>query len=594
MDTKFKTEWDFEDWIHVAEFEEERKQIEKEYDSFKQKWEKDKSYLINAEKLYEALSDIETLAKNFSHGGEEYYYYWLKQELNQNDTEIRKKFQNIEEFRIEQANKILFFKIELSKISIEKQKEFLSNERLKEFHAYLKELFENSRYILSEKEEKILSLKSNVSYEMWVRMVSSLLAKETRKALDETGNEKEFVYPELINLMKSEKQEVRDSAKEAFEDIMQKYEEIAEFEINAVLEEAKINDNLRGFSRPDESRIKEDLIDFDFVDSLLEAVKEKFSISRELYSLKTKLMRKEKIGYYERAAELLNIDKKYDENYSVEIIGEVFSKIDSQFLEIFKEMLERGRIDFFPKKGKHGGAFCVKIHKKYPVYIILNHTGKFRDVTTLAHEMGHAINDYLMREQKEIYYDSPKSTAEVASIFMEDFVYEKIIENLNEQNKFYLKIAKLEDDISSIQRQIALYSFEREIHETFRKEGYLSKEKIGKIFGKWIGDYLGDSVDLGNINLWWIYWEHIRMYFYVYSYASGALISKAMQKKFREDKSFIEKVKKFLSAGISKKPREIFKELGIEINKEFFMQGLSELEKELEDLKILGKKLGKL
>ena len=109
-----------------------------------------------------------------------------------------------------------------------------------------------------------------------------------------------------------------------------------------------------------------------------------------------------------------------------------------------------------------------------------------------------------------------------------------------------------------------------------------------------MSEYMGDAVEMQNAHLWWIYLEHIRMYFYVYSYASGLLISKAMQKKLREDNSFIGKIKVFLSTGTSKKPREIFKEMGIEINKEFFLDGLDELEKELEEIKTLGKKLGKI
>ena len=105
---------------------------------------------------------------------------------------------------------------------------------------------------------------------------------------------------------------------------------------------------------------------------------------------------------------------------------------------------------------------------------------------------------------------------------------------------------------------------------------------------------MGNFVDLGNINLWWIYWGHIRSYFYVYSYASGALISKAMQAKYREHPDFIFKIKEFLSTGKSKKPREIFEEMGIKINKEFFLSGLNEIEKDLFEVEELGKKLGKI
>lgn len=588
-----KTQWDFTEI--KTDFKKEREEITKAHDNFREKWSKDKSYLENPEKLKEAMKDVEDIIRNYSKGGNEGYYYWLNQELNQNDTDIRRGYMSIDEFVVKQAHKIAFFSINLSKVSEDKQKEFLDSPTLDKYKSYLRELFEDSKYILSEKEEKILSLKSNASYEMWVRMVSSLLVKESRECLDEDGTKKQFVYPEMLNkLMKSEKREVRISAKEAFESILRSYEDVAEFEINAVLEAVKIDDELRGYKYPDESRIKADMIDLNFVNSVLEAVKEKFYLTQEYYKLKANLMNQEKIGYFERGALMKKIGKNYSANEAVELVKGVFGKLDSEFKEIFEDMLEKGNIDFFPKKGKRDGAFCVHFRRDQPVYVLLNHTGKLRDVATIAHEMGHAINDSLMKKQIELYYDAPLSTAEVASTFMEDFVYEKVFEKLSPEERFYIKMQKFEDDFSSIHRQVSLYLFEREMHSLYRKEGYLSKEKIGEIFVKHMSDYLGDAVEMKTANLWWIYWWHIREPFYVYSYASGLLISKAMQKKYREDNSFIEKVKEFLSTGTSKKPREIFRNMGIEINKEFFLEGLSELERDFEEIKELGRKLGKL
>ncbi|NCN52149.1 M3 family oligoendopeptidase [archaeon] len=587
-----KTEWDLSEL--EGNFDKTRENSTKFHDLFKKKWEKDKSYLEDPKKLKEALDELESISEEFSNGGNEYFYYQLKGELNQNDSEVRRKASDIHNFSINESHKILFFSVDLSKISEKKRKEFLASPSLKKYKPFLEDFFENSKYILSEKEEKILSLKQNASYGMWVDMLKSLLSKEKRTSLDEEGGKKEFIYPELINLMRSQNKKIRISAKDAFEDILKKYEDVAEFEINAVLEEAKINDELREFTRADESRIKGDLIDLDFINSILDAVKSKFSISKEFYVLKAKLMKEKKIGYFERSAEIKKIEKNFGENESVKIVKKVFSNLDKDFLKIFEEMLDSGKIDFFPKMGKNGGAFCTHLKLNSPVYVLLNHTGKLRDVSVIAHEMGHAINATLMKKETPFYYESPKSTAEVASTFMEDFVYKEIFKELNEEKRFYLKVMKLEDDLSSILRQIALYLFELELHETFRKEGYISKEKIGELFVKHMSEYMGDAVEMQNAHLWWIYLEHIRMYFYVYSYASGLLISKAMQKKLREDNSFIGKIKVFLSTGTSKKPREIFKEMGIEINKEFFLDGLDELEKELEEIKTLGKKLGKL
>ena len=199
----------------------------------------------------------------------------------------------------------------------------------------------------------------------------------------------------------------------------------------------------------------------------------------------------------------------------------------------------------------------------------------------------------MQRNENALNFGEPKSTAEVASTFMEDFVFEEILEEFGEEEKFYLLFNKILKEISDIYRQIALYFFELELHESYRKEGYLSKERISEIFSKHMSEYLGDLFDKETMKYGWVYWEHIRLYFYVYSYASGSLISKAMQKKYKEDHSFIEKIKIFFSTGTSKSPREIFRGMGIKIDKEFFLDGLEKIEKELNEVEELGKKLGK-
>ncbi|MCK4997134.1 M3 family oligoendopeptidase [Candidatus Pacearchaeota archaeon] len=583
-----KTNWEFESLN--GDFVEDRKLIEKAFDDFVLDWENNSKYLESSEELKSVLDDYEYLIKKFDNCGTEGYYYWLKQELDKNDINTRSKFMQAEEFSIKQSNKILFFEITLSKISKEKQIEFLNDKNLFEYKNFLKNIFDNSKHILSVKEEKILSLKSSGSYSMWVKMVESLLSKELRVV-----DGKEMTYPELINTMRSTKKDIRDLANKEFENIMRKYEDIAEVELNAVLENIKVDNELRGFNRFDESRIKKDGIDFEFIDSILEAIKDKFSISKRYYSLIAKLIGQEKIGYHERNVETGKINKKYSYEEGITMVKKVFSNLDNEFLDIFNNMIEEGRLDAFPKKGKNGGAFCVHWRKNDPVYVLLNHTGDMRDVTTLAHEMGHAINDSIMTQKENaLNYETPKATAEVASIFMEDFVFEEILKTANEEEKFCLLIKKIGEEISSIHRQVSLYLFELEIHKIYKEEGYLSKTRIGEIFVKNMSNYLGENVTMKNANLWWIYWGHIRMYFYVYSYASGALISKAMQSKYRKDNSFMKYIKEFLRTGGSSTPREIFEKMGIKINKEFFIDGLLEIEKNLDKAEKLAKDLGKI
>ena len=120
-----ESHWNIE--LLNGNFEEERLLIEKSFDNFVSKWKNNKEYLFDSIKLKEALDDLEKLKNNFNRKPNEEYYYWLKQELDNNDKEIRKKSMNITEFLIKQNNKILFFEINLTKISNTLQKEFLNN-----------------------------------------------------------------------------------------------------------------------------------------------------------------------------------------------------------------------------------------------------------------------------------------------------------------------------------------------------------------------------------------------------------------------------------------------------------------------------------
>jgi oligoendopeptidase F len=157
-------------------------------------------------------------------------------------------------------------------------------------------------------------------------------------------------------------------------------------------------------------------------------------------------------------------------------------------------------------------------------------------------------------------------------------------------------VLKLNDDVSTIFRQVACYTFEQELHHEYRQRGYLSKKEIGEIFRKHMASYMGDFVEQsrGSEN-WWVYWGHIRYFFYVYSYASGLLISKSLQHSAKTDPGFITMVKEFLSAGLSDSPKNIFGRLGIDITDQtFWEKGLDEVESLLEETTALAKKLGKI
>jgi len=597
---KKEYEWDLSGMfkgINDSKIKDKRKEWENATNKFILKWKKREDYLKDPKIMKEALDDYEKWARFFGTGADEFYYFWLRSHQNQTDSEIKARFNKVEEFSKKIENDINFFSLKIAKIPKEEQNKFLESKYLIEYGHFLKKLFDGAKYLLSENEEKIMNLKSTSAYSSWVKMVSEFLSKEERELIGEDNKKSMKTFSEIMVLSQDKNKKIRDNAAKVLNEILKKNVEAAEVEMNAILADKKVNDSLRGYRRPDEARHISDDIESSIIDTLIEAVSSRFDISKRYYKLKSELLGLPKLEYHERNVEYGSLDKKYSYEEAIKLIEKVMGNLDKKFVWIFNSFIKNNQIDVYSRKGKKDGAFCVHFLKSQPTYVLLNYMDKLNDVETFAHELGHAINNELMKEkQNSLNFDSVLSTAEVASTFMEDFVLQELMKNANDEFKLVLMMQKLNGDISSIMRQAACYMFEQELHKQFREKGYLSKEEIGEMFGGHMKKYMGDYVERskGSEN-WWVYWGHIRNYFYNYSYVSGLLISKALQRKVKEDKSFIEKVKIFLSAGTSKSSREIFNEMGLDIGKrEFWLGGLKEIESLLDETEKLAGKMKKI
>lgn len=594
-----KTEWNLDlvlkkpDDKKIAEL---RTEIEKAYIDFEKKWKGNESYLKDPRAMKKALDEYEKLVRLYGNGGKETYYFWLREKLNQSDKDTKAKFNSAEQFYLNLLQKLRFFTLSIAKLPPAEQQMFLKSALLSNYRHYLEQLFASSKYLLSEKEENLIALKEKFAHSNWEKMVEEFISREEREVTTENGKKEKRTREGLLSLMKSQDPKIRNEAAIAFNDILDKYVDVAEHELNSILGNKKVDDRLRGLSRPDVARHIDDDIDTKVVDVLIDTVKSRFSLSQRFFALKARLLGLKKIKYYERNVDVGKIKGSFDISKSVELIRQTFGELDEEFVNLFDKYLENGQIDFLPRKGKAGGGFCVGWNMPEPTYILLNHNNKLYDVTVLAHELGHGFNNEFMKgKQNALNFGTPKSTAEVASTFMEDFVLQRILKEADEETRFALMIQKLENDISTIFRQTALYSFELELHDMYRKNDHISIEEIGKLFVKHMGSYMGSSVDLEQANNWWVYWSHIRAMFYVYSYASGLLVSKAMQGAVKKDKKFISQVKDFLATGTSDSPVNIFKKMGIDITKkEFWNQGLDEIEMLLNEAESLAKKLGKV
>jgi len=602
---KIKTEWDLSSLQKSDEdpqAKEKREKVKEAVYKFINKWKDRKDYLEKPEVLKEALDEYEKLNRTFGEGEEggnftEDYYFWLRTQQDQNSPELKAKFKDVEDFSKKISNDLMFFPHSISKIPQGLQSSFLESKDLKNYHHFLERKFEISKHLLSLEEEKILSLKTGPAHDNWENMLAGFLSKSEREVLTEEGKIETKNFSDILGLLDNQKKEVRDKAAEAFNDILKENSEVAEAEINSILENKKINDELKKFPNAESSRHLNDDIDPEVIEALIEAVTKRYDLSKRYYELKAKLLNLPKLKYHERNIPYGKAEKEYPFEDSVKLVNEAFKDLDPKFSEIFKDLIENGRVDVYPKKGKRSGAFCVSWLLSHPIYVMLNHANKIGDIRILAHEFGHAINNELMKEkQHSLYFGISMSTAETASTFMEDFAFNKLLKEADPELKLSLMIQKLNSDISSIIRQVALYKFEQDLHKKFREKSYLSKEEIGELFQKHMAAYMGPTVEQspGSEN-WWVYVSHFRRFFYVYSYSSGLLISKALQKEVKKNPEFIEKVKEFLSTGLSDSPKNIFAKLGIDITKkEFWEFGLKEVEDLLNETEALAKELGKI
>ncbi len=566
--------------------------ISEKVDSFINKWKKDSSYLKDPKVLAQALKDLENISLSNTYLEKPIAYFWLRKEQENDNSEIKAKYSKINDMEVELTNRLSFFSSNIIKrIPKSLQNIYISEPLLKEYKHDLEKAFLNRKHVLSDKEEKVYRLLSKTSYENWDNMISEFISKSVVN-----DGEKEITFEHALKATQEFDKKKRDQANDWVTQMLSKVVDSAEYELNSILKSHNISSIEHKYKYFDQSRHISDDIDSKTVRTMVKSVTKRFDISNRYYKLFAQLLGQKNLQYHERSVNVANKDDKSIEyNDAIEVVRETFKDIDQEFLSIFEDLLNTGKIDVFPRKGKSGGAFCFSISKDTPIYILLNHANKENDILTISHETGHAIHAYLSQKHQHPNNSGHSlATAEVASTFFEDFTLAKLNKDVDKEKQFYTLQKKLMDDISTIFRQVACYNFELELHEEVEKKGFLSKYEIGDIFKKNMSAYLGKNVEFDeNHKLWWVYWGHIRRPFYVYSYASGLLISKALQNNVRRDKNYISKVKGFLSAGKSKSTKEIFLELGINISdKDFWDDGLKEIENMLNEFELLGKELG--
>jgi len=566
------------------QIEKDVRATEKAFSAFEKTYKGKTDYLKNEGKLLKVLQDFESMMTKLPLY-KPVKYFGLMQQIDSKNEIARAKVTQLTERFTKNDQKIVFFELELGKISKDLQKKFLASKRLAHFRHFLDIVFKKSSHNLSEAEEKILALKSIPAYAQWIDSTEKILNKVTVDFMGKIMPVSEAQY-KIMDLPLPERYDLHDKTMAALGTVA----DVAESEINAVVTNKKIDDELRGFKEAYDATILGYQNDRKSVMALVSAVTSNYGISHRFYNLKAKSLGLKKLRYADRAVGISKIAPKATFEEGVTMLRETFGKLDTRYLEILESFLKNGQLDVYPKVGKTGGAFCAP-NQNAATFVLLNHTDTLEQVSTFAHEMGHAIHSEFTRSQSVLYQNHSMATAEVASTLFELFLFDVMFEKLSDDGKIAALHAKINDDIQTIFRQIACFSFETEMHATIRTKGAMSSAEICDMLTKHMGAYLGPVFDIRREDgFQFVSWPHLRAFFYVYSYAYGQLISRALHARYKEDKSFLEKINQFLSAGSSETPENIFKAIGIDVTKpDFWKKGLQSIESDIEKLEKLTK-----
>ncbi len=582
---EIKENWDLATHYYKSEndpqIEEDVKAAEAAYLAFAKKWRK-KPFTTDAKLLKQALKESEAIAGNpsFSRPAR---YYWLRLSLNTGDTVAEKRLALIDRRLRKAGEETLFFTLALGQIPKAEQKKILANQDLKDYHYYLERLFLGAAHHLSEAEEKIISLKSRQAYGRWTDMTDKIVSQ---RHIIWQG--KSVALPEAIEMINVQSFADKEKLWQKIVVELKQISEVAEHEFNAIITDVRTEDDLRGYQKPYSATALSYQDSEASLRNLVESVSsEGFKLSRDFYKHKAKFHGVDTLTYSQRnesSGDSINIS--FPE--AVTICRDVFYSVHQDYGQVFDDMLAKGQIDVWPKAGKTGGAF-MSAQSGHPINVMLNHVTDFKSLETLAHEMGHAIHAARSAKNSPFYDGHSIITAETASTLFENLVFDAVFAQVDQKTKEVLLHDRITRDISTIQRQIAFFNAELEIHETIHKEGAMSGEELAICMQKHLASYLGKAVSVTKDDGYsYVYVSHLRYGFYVYSYAYGLLMSSLMAANYKNDHSYVAKIDQFLTAGESKLVKDIYKDIGIDTTKEdTFTTALERMKQDIADWKKL-------
>lgn len=509
-----------------------------------------------------------------------YGYVKLNQDTNKNSYKYIDMKENINRVNREYSNICSDLELEILKLSDKEYNKFLEDKKLnKKYGMYLKEIRRSKDYYLDEKSERLLANTSSIS---------SLPGQvyELFKNMDKKTN---FNSAEYKTALESSD---RNERKSAYQNEFIAYNDNINTLSGLLIGQVKKNvfySSERGYKSSLDMYLKGDDIDEKVYNKLIETVNDNMESLHKYVSLRKKVLNLDKVYYYDMFTPMVEaVDDNLTYDKAQGIIYAALSPLGKEYGDVVYKAFNEKWIDAFANDNKVSGAYCLSIYGNHP-YVLLNYNNSLGSVSTLAHELGHAVYEYMSSKNQSYFNSNPSIfTHEVASTTNEALLYEMLIKNSeNDQQKAYYITQYLDLIKDTLYIQTMYAEFEKTIHELVENNKSINALVLDDIWGQLLTKYYGKDYELDQLaKVGWSRIPHFYNSFYVYKYATGCSAGVSFAQDILKNGS--DNYINFLKKGGSDYPINVLKEAGVNLTStkpiEDTINKFDSLVKELEKL----------